>query len=105
MVVAADRVPAELRGGDREHAGAGAEVGERAAGLARRLQLEQELEAEAGGRVGAGAEGAAGVDDDVDRALARLLPGGAQPEPLADQQRLVEVLPAVGPVVGDLGRD
>ena len=69
------------------------------------LQLEQQLQAEAGGRVGAGAEGAAGVDDEVDRALARLLPGGPQPEPLADQQRLVEVLPAVGPVVGHLGRD
>ena len=38
-------------------------------------------------------------------ALARLLPGGAQPEALADQERFVEVLPAVGPVVGDLGRD
>ena len=34
---------------------------------------------------------------------ARLPPGGAQPEPVADEQRLVEVLPAVGPVVGDLG--
>ena len=55
--------------------------------------------------MGAGAEGAAGVDDEVDRALARLLPGGAQPEALADQERLVEVLPAIGPVVGDLGRD
>ena len=70
----------------------------------RRLQLAEELEAEAGGRVGAGAEGLAGVDDDVDRALARRLPGGAQPEPAGDQQRLVEVPPAVGPVVGDLGR-
>ena len=68
-------------------------------------KLQQELQAEAGGRVGAGAEGLAGVDDDVDRALARLLPGGAQPEPSADQERLVEVLPAVGPVVGDLGRN
>ena len=55
--------------------------------------------------MGAGAEGAAGVDDDVDRPLPRLLPGGPQPEALADQHRLVEVLPAVGPVVGDLGRD
>ncbi len=54
--------------------------------------------------MGAGAEGAAGVDDDIDCSLARVLPGGAQPEPLADQQRLVEVLPAVCPVVGDLGR-
>ena len=54
--------------------------------------------------MGAGAEGLAGVDDEVDRALARLLPGGPQPEALADQQRLVEVAPAVGPVVGDLGR-
>ena len=45
----------------------------------------------------------AGVDDDVDRALPRRLPGGAQPEPLADEERLVEVAPAVGPVVGDLG--
>ena len=104
VVVAVDRVPAELGGGDREHAGAGAEVGQRAARPRRPPPARAELEAEAGGRVGAGAEGAAGVDDEVDRALARLLPGGAQPEPLADQQRLVEVLPAVGPVVGDLGR-
>ena len=105
VVVADDRVPAELGCGDREDAGAGAEVGERAAGLPRLLQLQQELEAEPGGRVGAGAEGLAGVDDDVDRALARLLPGGAQPEAVADQERFVEVLPAVGPVVGNLGRD
>ena len=104
VVVAGDRVPAELGGGDREHAGAGAQVGRGAVGLAGCLELEQELQAEAGRRVGAGAEGLAGVDDDVDRALAGRLPGGAQPEALADQERLVEVAPAVGPVVGDLGR-
>src|SRR6478609_3332223 len=51
-----------------------------------------------------GAEGAAGVDHHVDRALARLLPGGTEPEAIADQERFVEVLPAVRPVVGHLGR-
>ena len=69
------------------------------------LQPQQQFEAEPRGWVGAGAESLAGVDDEVDRALAWLLPGGAQPESLADQQRFVEVLPAVGPVVGNLGRD
>ncbi len=55
--------------------------------------------------MGSRAEGAAGVDYEVDSALARLLPGRAQPEPLADQQRLVEVLPTVRPVVGNGGCD
>ena len=41
VVVAAHRVPAELGGGDREDAGAGAEVGERPVRLAGLLQLEQ----------------------------------------------------------------
>jgi hypothetical protein len=105
MVVAGDRVPAELGRRYREDARAGAEVGQRAGGLAGGGQLEQVLEAEAGGRVGAGAEGSAGVDDDIDRALAGRLPGGAEPEAVADEQRLVEVLPAVGPVVGHPRRD
>ena len=54
--------------------------------------------------MGAGAERLPGVDDDVDVRRRGGLPRGPHPEPLADEQRLVEVLPAVGPVVGDLGR-
>src|SRR5829696_9230977 len=104
MVVAADWVPPKFRCGDRQDAGAGAEVNQLSPRLARRLQLAEELEAEAGGRMGAGAEGLAGVDDDVDRALSGRLPGGAEPEAVGDQEGLVEVAPAVGPVVGNLGR-
>ena len=103
MVVAPDRAPARAWRRRSRARPSRCPVGQRAARLARGLQLEQQLEAEPRRRVGAGAEGLAGIDDDVDRALARRLPGGAQPEPAADQQRLVEVAPAVGPVVGDLG--
>jgi len=63
VVVAAHRIPAELCGGYGEHSGAGAEVGKRAIRLAGIGHLQQELETEAGGRVGAGAKGAARVDD------------------------------------------
>ena len=76
--------------------------------LARVGELEQELEAEPRGRVGAGAERLAGVDDDVDRPRHPVpppLPGRPHDDPPAgDRDRLVEVAPAVGPVVGDLGR-
>ena len=108
LAVAADhRRPAELRRRDREHAGAGAEVDERAVRLARVGELEQQLQAHAGGRVGAGPERLARVHADVHRAggAGRVLPGGPDDEPAAgDRDRLVEVAPAVGPVVGDLGR-
>src|SRR6478735_1423238 len=104
MVVGADRGPAQLRSCDGEDAGAGAQVDQLSPGFAGRLQLAKELEAETGGGVGAGAEGLAGVDDDVERALAGRLPGGTQPEAVGDQERLVEVAPAIGPVVGNLGR-
>ena len=57
---------AELRGGDREHARAGAEVEQRAARLAGARELDEQLEAQLGGRVGAGAEGLRGLDHDVD---------------------------------------
>ena len=105
MVVAAHRAPTQLRGGDREHAGAAPQVGEGALGLTGVGQLEEHLQAESRRRVGASPEGTTRVDDDIQRALAGLLPRGPQPEPSADQQRLVEVLPAVRPVVGHLGGD
>ena len=47
--------------------------------LAGLLQLDQQPQAEAGGRVGAGAERPAGIDHDVDQPLARLPPGRAEP--------------------------
>ena len=50
----------------------------------------------------AGAEGLARVDDQVDCPVLRLRPGGPHKDAIADEHRLVEVLPAVGPVVGDL---
>ena len=65
-------------------------------------RLEQ-LEAELRRRVPARAEGAARVDHDRDRVSVRLLPGRADPEP-ADPDGLVELPPAVGPVLLDLGR-
>ena len=91
------RGEAELRGGDREHAGAAADVEHAAA----RLGLEQ-LEAEPRRRMPAGAEGAAGIDHDRDRVRVRLLPGRADPEP-ADPDGLVELPPAVLPVLLDVG--
>ena len=50
----------------------------------------------------AGAEGTARVDDDRDRARVRRLPGRADPEP-ADPDGLVELPPAVLPVLLDVG--
>ena len=88
---------AELRGRDREHAGAAADV-EHAAPL---LGLEQ-LEAELRRRMPAGAERAARIDHDRDRVPVRLLPRRADPEP-ADADGLVELPPAVLPVLLDVG--
>jgi hypothetical protein len=62
VVDRSDRAEAKLRRGDREHARAAPHVDE-AAGLER----EEEVEAEAGRRVRARPECAAGVDDDRDR--------------------------------------
>ena len=52
----------------------------------------------------AGPEGAAGVDDDVKGPLARLLPGRAQPDTVAGEDRAVVLAPAVGPVVCHFAR-
>ena len=51
--------------GDREHAGAGAEVDQRAGRLLGRGELEQKLQAKAGAVVGACAERLAGIDHDL----------------------------------------
>ena len=88
----------DLRGRDREDAGAAADVEEAPARLG-----EQELEAEARRRVRPGAERAAGVDHDRDRAGVGLLPGRADPE-RADAHRPVECAPAVLPALLDVGR-
>ena len=90
------RREAEPGRGDREHAGAAADVEEGATRL-----VEQELEAEPRRGVRAGAEGAAGVDDDRERACRRLFPRRADPE-CADRDPVVELAPAVLPAVGDL---
>ena len=54
--------------------------------------------------MGARAERLAGIDDDVDRAGLRIGPRRPDEDPPADEYRLVEILPAVGPVVRDLLR-
>ena len=54
--------------------------------------------------MGAGAERLTGVDHDVERCLARRLERGADGQPVAEHERLVEFAPALGPVVGDLSR-
>src|SRR5215210_3950560 len=52
----------------------------------------------------AGAERAAGVDDDVDQAVLWIPPRRAHADPAPDLDRPVEVGPAVRPVVGDRRR-
>ena len=84
--------------GDRQHPRAAAEVRERAA----RLELEHELQRELRGRVGSGAEGLPGIDDEVEGVRARLCPRGPHPDPVAHQHRLVELLPPLRPVLGHL---
>src|SRR5215216_142572 len=79
------------RGGNREHARAAADVEQAAA-----AELHEQLEAQPGGRVRAGAEGAAGVDDDGDDSGRRLLPGRPDPE-RADPDRAVKLPPALLP--------
>ena len=90
-VDAEDRGEPEQRGRDREHAGAAADVEQGAA-----LELLQELQAEPGRRVRAGAERAAGVDDDREGIVRRRLPRRSDPE-RADAHRLVERPPPVLP--------
>ena len=113
--------PAELCGADGEHARAGAEIDERAERLTAIGELEQEAQTELRRGVRPGAERLAGVDADSQRAypghLLRFASGGAgvgrrdrlprrkhHNAAVADRDRPVEVAPAVGPVVGDLGR-
>ncbi len=91
------RREAEQRGGDREHAGAAADVEQRAG-----LELLQQLEAELRRRVRAGAERAAGVDDDGERVVRRLSHGGPiQSRPTRTGRW--KVAPAVLPAVLDVG--
>jgi hypothetical protein len=87
---------AELRGGDREDAGAAADVEQRASAL-----VEQELERESGRRVRTRPERTAGVDHDDERLGRRLLPRRPDPE-RADPDRVVELAPAVRPRIVDL---
>ncbi len=52
----------------------------------------------------AGPERLAGVDHDVERCPAGGRPRRANAQPVAEHKRLVELAPALGPVVGDLAR-
>src|SRR5947208_9613915 len=54
--------------------------------------------------MGARAERPTRVDDEIDGALARLLPRRPHPDPTPDQQRLVEILPAIRPILRHLRR-
>ena len=101
VVDAGDRPEAELRRGDRQDAGAAADVHDRTL----RVELAEQLEAEPRRVVRARAEGLARVDDHVDRAgRRRRVPGRAHVE-LPHVDGLVEVPPALAPVVVDLRRD
>ena len=101
------RPPPELGGGDGQHAGSGAQIDSGAARLAGVGELHQQLDRHAGRRMRAGPEGLAGIDGHdaapvVD--LVPLEPRRAYQDAVGDQNRLVKVAPAVGPVVGDLLR-
>ena len=91
------RLPAERGGGDREHARAAAEVGERAA----RLDLEQQLEAHPRRRVRARAERAGGrLDHELgQRAVAGRVGGGAHAQAPGDLPRAAEAPAALQRVV------
>src|SRR5438128_2758125 len=86
---------AELGGRDREHPRAAADVEQ-----APRLELLQQLEAEARRRVRARAERATRIDHDRLRARRCLLPRWTDPEPAADDA-VVEGAPRVLPALGD----
>ena len=88
-----DRPVAEAGRGDREHARAAADVQQRAA-----LAAGEQLDAELGRRVGAGAERAAGIDHDGELARVGLLPRRPDPEP-AGAHRMMERAPAVLPAL------
>ena len=92
------RLEAELCGRNREDAGAAPDVEHAPAVLAR-----EQLEAQLGRRVPTGPECAARIDHDRDRPFVRLLPRRPDPE-RADADGLVELPPAVLPVVLDVGR-
>ena len=76
---------------DRQHAGAATDIEQAAA-----LELQQEREAQPGGRVRTGAEGTARIDDHGDRVGGRLLPRRPHPQ-RSDPERLMELAPAVLP--------
>src|SRR5436190_10483888 len=94
---------AELRGRDREHARAAANVEQAClvgqfdtAQQARGREFLEQLEAEPRGRVRAGAEGAAGVDHDRREPTRRPLPRRPDPEAV-DDDTVVEGAPGVLP--------
>ena len=68
----------------------------------RAARASSSCETELRRRMAAGAEGAARIDHDRDRVLVRLLPRRADPE-RADPDRLVELAPAILPVLLDVG--
>ena len=72
VVAAADRPPAELRRGDREDPRPVPQSASGPGGEAAIGEREQQLEAAARRRMSAGAEGATGIDDDVDLSSPRL---------------------------------
>src|SRR5581483_1626990 len=91
--------------GDGEHARARAEVVERSPAAFGR-ERDQELAAHPRRRMRSRAERLAGVHDDVGGARrGRIRPRGPDPDPAADQDRAVEVAPAVGPAAGHGSRD
>ena len=87
----------EFRRGDREDAGATADVED-----APPLLAGEQLEAELRRRMPAGPERAARIDHDRDRAVVGSLPRRPDPQ-RSDANRLVELPPAVLPVVLDDG--
>ena len=106
VVDAGQRRPPQLARGDRQDARAAAEVHDAAArDVLRERLVGQDLQAQPGRVVRAGPERLARVDDQVHHVGPLRLPRRAHVEPARDLDRPVERAPAVGPVVGDLGRD
>ena len=96
VVECVHRCEAELRPRDGEHAGAAPDVEQRAV-----RQLGEQLEAEPRRRMCAGSERAAGLDDDDQGALRRLLPRRADPE-RSDPDAVVKLAPAILPALDDV---